>query len=76
MEHESQIMTDMTFDPEADAAYIFIGKESIDRQDEAGPFICDVNVEGRIVGIEILDACKVLAPSDWRNARPPNATSA
>jgi len=35
----------------------------------------DVDNEGRIVGIEILDASKVLAPGDWQDARRPGATS-
>jgi uncharacterized protein YuzE len=68
-------MSDMTYDPEADAVYIYIGRTKIDRQEEAGPFIYDLDVEGLVVGIEILDASKVLAPGDWRNARRPNATS-
>jgi uncharacterized protein YuzE len=73
-ERETQIMTDMTYDPGADAIYIYLGTGEIDRQEEAGPFIYDVDTEGRIVGIEILSATKVLAPGDWQNARRPNAT--
>jgi uncharacterized protein YuzE len=68
-------MTDMTYDPGADAIYIYLGAGEIERQEEAGPFIYDVDTEGRIVGIEILSASKVLAPGDWQNARRPNATS-
>ena len=67
-------MTDMTYDPEADAIYIYVGTGEIERQEEAGPFIYDVDTEGRIVGIEILSASKVLAPGDWQDARRPNAT--
>jgi uncharacterized protein YuzE len=55
-------MIDMTYDPEADAAYIYLGRGTIYRQEEPGPFIHDVDVEGRIIGIEILSASKVLAP--------------
>ena len=62
-------MTDMTYDPAADAIYIYLGTGEIDRQEEAGPFIYDVDTEGRIIGIEILSASKVLAPGDWQNAR-------
>ncbi len=63
-------MIDMTYDPEADAIYIYIGaSRKIDHTDEAGPFTYDVDTEGRIVGIEILSAGKVLAPGDWQNAR-------
>jgi uncharacterized protein YuzE len=66
-------MTDMTYDPAADAIYIYLGTGEIDRQEETGPFIYDVDTEGRIVGIEILSASKVLAPGDWQNARRPGA---
>jgi uncharacterized protein YuzE len=66
-------MTDMTYDSEADAIYIYVGTGEIDRQEEAGPFIYDVDTEDRIIGIEILSASKVLAPGDWQNARRPDA---
>ena len=64
-------MIDMTYDPEADAAYIYLGKGKIAETAEAGPFIYDVDGNGRVIGIEILHASKVLAPGDWRNARLP-----
>lgn len=67
-------MTDMTYDPEADAAYIYLGTGKIDHTEEAGPFIYDVDVEGRVIGVEILSASKVLAPGDWQNARRPGST--
>jgi uncharacterized protein YuzE len=63
-------MTDMTYDPEADAVYIRVGRGEIDRQEEAGPFIYDVDADGRVIGIEILSASRVLAPGDWQKARP------
>jgi uncharacterized protein YuzE len=67
-------MTDMTYDPVADAIYIYVANATeTDHQEEAGPFIYDVDGEGRIVGIEILSASKVLAPGDWHNARRPDA---
>lgn len=69
-------MTDITHDPEADAVYIYIGSGKIDRTGEAGPFIYDMDSEGRVVGIEILSASKVLAPGDWKNARRPDAKGA
>jgi uncharacterized protein YuzE len=69
------MMTDMTYDPGADAIYIYLGTGEIDHQEEAGPFIYDVDTEGRIVGIEILSATKVLARGDWQNAPRPGATS-
>ncbi len=64
-------MTDISYDPEADAVYITIGRGDIDRTEEAGPFIYDVDADGRIVGIEILSASKVLVPGDWKKAHAP-----
>ena len=61
-------MTGMTYDAEADAVYITVGDATIDRTEEAGPFIYDVDAEGQIVGIEILCASTVLAPGDWKKA--------
>jgi uncharacterized protein YuzE len=69
-------MIDMTYDPKADAVYIQLARGSVDRTEEAGPLIYDVDVEGRICGIEILSASKVLAPGDWQQARRPGAKSA
>ncbi len=65
-------MTDITYDPEADAVYVYIGtSRTIDHTEEAGPFIYDVDGGGRVVGIEILSASKVLALGDWQKARLP-----
>ncbi|WP_322514896.1 DUF2283 domain-containing protein [Rhodopseudomonas palustris] len=64
-------MTDMTYDPEADAVYIRVGAGEVENTEEAGPFIYDLDQHGRILGIEILTATKVLAPGDWQNARLP-----
>jgi uncharacterized protein YuzE len=64
-------MIDMTYDPEADAAYIYLSRGTIDHQEVAGPFIQNVDAEGRIAGIEILSASKVLAPGDWQKSRRP-----
>ena len=65
-------MTDITYDAEADAVYIVVGHGKVDRTDETGPFVYDVDAEGHIVGIEILSASKVLAPGDWKKAGPPS----
>jgi uncharacterized protein YuzE len=65
---------DVTYDPEADAVYLRIARGTIDRTEEAGPFIYDVDAEGRVLGIEILTASKTLAPGDWQTARPPRQT--
>ena len=64
-------MMDVTYDPEADAAYITLGHGKSDHTEEAGPFIYDVDASGRVLGIEILFCTKVLAPGDWMNARLP-----
>jgi uncharacterized protein YuzE len=70
-------MTDITYDAEADAVYIAIGSGGIvDKTEETGPFIYDVDTDGHIVGIEILSASKVLAPGDWKKAHPPGGARA
>jgi uncharacterized protein YuzE len=48
--------------------YIAVGRGKVDRTEETGPFICDIDAEGHIIGIEILSASKVLAPGDWKKA--------
>ncbi len=63
---------DSTYDPEADAIYIYIGaSRKVDHTEEAGPFIYDVDSDGRVVGIEILSASELLAPGGWQKARLP-----
>ena len=69
-------MTDMTYDPEADAVYIRIGQGKFDRTEEAGPFIYDVDADGRILGIEILFVSQTLAPGNWQKAPLPGERSA
>ena len=59
-------MTDITYDSEADAVYITVGRGTVDRTEEAGPFIYEVDQEGYILGIEILSASNVLAAGDWK----------
>jgi uncharacterized protein YuzE len=76
LEREAKAMTDITYDPEADAVYFSIGRGKIDRTEEAGPFIYDVDAEGHIVGIEILSASKALVPGDWKKAHAPGEARA
>jgi uncharacterized protein YuzE len=64
-------MIDMTYDPEADAAYIRLAKGKVAATEEAGPFLYDVDADGRILGIEILSCKKVLASGEWMSARSP-----
>lgn len=54
-------MIDMTYDPEADAAYIRVAVGKVAETAEAGPFVYDMDERGRVLGIEILAASKVLA---------------
>lgn len=49
----------------------FASLEAKSHQEFAEPFIQDVDAEGRILGIEILSASKVLAPGRWLHARRP-----
>ena len=67
-------MTDMTYDPEADAVYIQVASGTVEQTKEAGPFIYDVDAKGRLLGIEILAASKVLAPGEWIKSRLPGDT--
>jgi uncharacterized protein YuzE len=64
-------MIDMTYDPEADAAYIYLGRGKVAETKQQGPFLYDVDASGKILGIEILAASKVLAPGQWSKARLP-----
>jgi uncharacterized protein YuzE len=65
-------MIDMTYDPEADAVYISLARGTIDGTDEIAPNVfVDRDTKGRILGIEILTASKVLAPGGWQKARLP-----
>jgi len=69
-------MIDMTYDPEADAAYIYLSRGcKIASTGEVSPFICDFDSEDRVIGIEIIDVSKVLSPGDWQKARRPGAAS-
>jgi uncharacterized protein YuzE len=61
-------VTQINYDADADAVYITVGDGRIDRTEETGPFIYDVDADGHIVGIEILSASKVLASGDWKKA--------
>lgn len=68
-------MIDMTYDPEADAVYIYLGRGKVAETRDEGPFIYDVDASGRILGIEILAASKLLAPGDWKKSRLPGDPS-
>jgi uncharacterized protein YuzE len=62
----------MSYDPEADAAYLRFSPAAYLESEEVFPgVILDFDKEGRIIGIEVLFASKVLAPGDWQKARMP-----
>ena len=63
---------DMTYDPEANAVYVYLGRGKVDRTEEVSPgVILDYDDEQRVIGIEILDARETLAPGAWLNAPGP-----
>ncbi len=65
-------MPDTTYDPEADALYIQLSDTRPVEAEEVAPNVMlDFDVEGRVVGIEVLTATKVLAPGAWSGARLP-----
>ena len=66
-------MTDITYDAEADAVYIAVGRGKVDRTEETGPFTYDIDAEGHIIATAILSALRFLAPGDWKKAGPPGA---
>jgi uncharacterized protein YuzE len=73
-ERETKAMTDTTYDAEADAVYLTVGRGKVARTKKNGRFVYDLDAEGHIVGIEILSASKMLAPGDWQKARRPTAS--
>lgn len=70
---ETKAITEIPYDPEADAVYITVSPSNVDRTEETGPFIYDVDADGHIVGIEILSAGTVLAAGNWKKAGLPGA---
>lgn len=51
------------YDPVVDALYIRLAESRIVESEELRPgFIVDLDADGRIVGVEILDASKQVAP--------------
>jgi uncharacterized protein YuzE len=70
-------MIDLTYDPEADAVYLSLGRAKIAATDEIAPNVfVDRDAAGKIVGVEFLTASKVLAPGEWQRAERPGATDA
>lgn len=65
-------MTDMTCDPEVDAALVYLGRGKIAESAEIkSDLIIDYAAHGRILAMEILSASRQLAPGEWSSARAP-----
>jgi len=65
-----------TYDPDADAAYIQLGESQIVDSEEIAPnFVLDYDADERVVGIEILNVSKTLAPGSWKTWPMPGAGS-
>jgi uncharacterized protein YuzE len=53
----------VTYDPDADAAYIRFSPEAVqDSEEVSDGIVLDYDAEGRIVGMEVLDARAHLSP--------------
>ena len=53
----------VTYDPEADAAYIRFSPEAVQESEEVSSGnVLDYDADGRIVGMEVLDARAHLSP--------------
>lgn len=62
-------MLDATYDPETDAAYITLADGEIVKTAEVSPgFRFDYDREGRVLGIEVSTASRLLAPGEWGSA--------
>lgn len=64
---------EMTYDPEADALYIKLSNDKPFEGADAGPLTLDYTEDSKVVGIEVLNASRVLAPGDWSKAPLPGA---
>ena len=65
-------MTRVTYDPDADAAYVTLSSAAVRDSAEVSPgVVFDYDGDGRVVGIELLDARTHLAPGAWSRARRP-----
>jgi uncharacterized protein YuzE len=65
-------MTDITYDPDADAAYVTLSDAAVQDSAEVSPgVVLDYDSDGRVVGIELLSARTHLAPGTWSRARRP-----
>ena len=68
--HDAPMPLRVTFDPQTDAAYVYLQEQTaldgairtvyIDMLDLGGAVGVDVDSHGRIVGLEVLDAARLL----------------
>lgn len=56
---------EVTYDPEADALYIRLSDVPPYDGGDAGPLTLHYSKDDQVVGIEVLDASRVLGPGDW-----------
>jgi uncharacterized protein YuzE len=69
-------MLDITYDPEADAAYIQLDPgEIVESEEVTAGIIFDYDREGRVLGIEVLHASKLLPVSALADAPLPRIES-
>lgn len=62
----------ITYDPEADAAYIYFSTEGVRESEEVSPgVVFDYDLDGRIIGIEVLWASKKLPSALLEQSPPP-----
>ena len=62
-----------SYDPEADAAYFYLGDVKYHESEDVAPNVTlDFGEDGLLVGIEVLHATRTLAPGAWRDAPLPS----
>ncbi len=67
---------ELTYDPEADAVYIALSDTRPHQGSEVAPgVVLDLDTDGKVVGIEVLNARTTLAPGAWSQAQPPGRKS-
>jgi len=73
-------VTEITYDPDADATYVTLSGAVVQESAEILPgVVFDYDSAGRLIGIELLDARSRLAPGAWSRAprpAPPRRTPA
>lgn len=74
-ERDAVMSEKRTYDPEADAAYFRLADGKVhDSEEVADDVVLDFDAEGRVLGVEVLNASKTLAPGSWRDWPMPGTT--